>query len=75
MATHFLSGVAARFDELLGFPLSGAPRHQLAPDLRAIFKGNYAIYYSPRAGEILIVRVLHGSRDVATIAAEGGFAF
>jgi toxin ParE1/3/4 len=35
----------------------------------------YAIYYLPGVGEIVIVRVLHGSRDVAAIADQGGFAF
>jgi toxin ParE1/3/4 len=34
----------------------------------------YAIYYLPRPDEIVIVRVLHGSRDIASIAEEGGFA-
>jgi toxin ParE1/3/4 len=30
--------------------------------------------YLPRPDEIIIVRVLHGSRDIAAIADEGGFA-
>jgi plasmid stabilization system protein ParE len=55
-------------------PFSGAPRPQLAPDLRVIFHQRYAVYYLPRPGEIVIVRVLHGSRDISSIAGEGGFA-
>jgi plasmid stabilization system protein ParE len=54
--------------------LAGAPRSHLAPDLRVLFHGKYAIYYLPRPDEIVIVRVLHGSRDIASIANEGGFA-
>jgi len=46
----------------------------LAPDLRVTFHAKYAIYYLPSNGEILIVRILHGSRDIASIAEEGGFA-
>jgi plasmid stabilization system protein ParE len=42
--------------------------------LRVIFHGKYAIYYLPRVDEIIIVRVLHGSRDIAHVAEEGGFA-
>jgi ParE toxin of type II toxin-antitoxin system, parDE len=54
--------------------LSGTPRPHLAYDLRVIFYEKYAIYYLPSHDEIVIVRVLHGSRDIATIADEGGFA-
>jgi len=38
-----------------------------------IFHGKHAIYYLPRHDEILIVRVLHDSRDIDTVAQEGGF--
>jgi len=57
----------------LQFPLSGASWSHLAPDLRVIFHDNYAIYYLPRAEEIVIVRVLHGSRDAEAIAEGEGF--
>jgi plasmid stabilization system protein ParE len=33
----------------------------------------HAIYYTPSARELIIIRVLHGERDVASIAARGGF--
>jgi toxin ParE1/3/4 len=58
----------------LTLPLSGAPRPHLAPDLRVIFHQKYAVYYLPRPGEIVIVRVLHGSRDISSITEAGGFA-
>ena len=38
-----------------------------------VFYEKYAIYYLPRPKEIIIVRVLHGSRDIDSIADEGGF--
>jgi toxin ParE1/3/4 len=56
------------------FPFSGAERSQLAPDLRVTFHDNYAIYYLPHPKEIVIVRVLHGSRDAEAIVEGGGFA-
>jgi plasmid stabilization system protein ParE len=37
-----------------------------------LFLDKYAIYYLPLDDEIVIVRVLHGSRDIASIADEGG---
>jgi toxin ParE1/3/4 len=55
------------------FPLSGAERHQLAPNLRVALQDSYAVYYLPTESEIVIVRVLHGARDVAAIADAGGF--
>jgi toxin ParE1/3/4 len=74
MATLFVTGITTRFEDMRRFPLTGAPRPQLAPGLRVIFKGSYAIYYLPRDGEIVVVRVLHGSRDAAAIAGQEGFA-
>jgi len=74
IATDFLLQIEARFGQATTLPYSGAPRPHLAADLRVIFHGKYAIYYLPRIGEIVIVRVLHGSRDIASIAEEEGFA-
>lgn len=74
-ATQFVAGITTRFDQALQFPLSGASRSHLAPGLRVIFHDKYAIYYLPRPKEIVIVRVLHGSRDIEAIAEEEGFAF
>jgi toxin ParE1/3/4 len=73
LATRFISSISSQFDQALQFPFSGAARPHLAPDLRVIFHESYAIYYLPRRDEIIIVRVLHGSRDIASIADEGGF--
>jgi len=42
--------------------------------LRVIFEGKYAIYYTHDDRELVIVRVLHGARDVDAIAAQGGLA-
>jgi len=55
------------------FPLAAPAREQLAPGLRVTFRGAYAIYYQPLPGEIVLIRVLHGARDVAAIAEQGGF--
>ena len=55
------------------FPLAAPAREQLAPGLRVTFHRAYAIYYQPLHGEIVIIRVLHGARDVMAIAEQGGF--
>ena len=66
IATRLLGQDRARMCARLEFPLSGSPREPFAPGLRAIFEGNYAIYYviSPDT-ELVVVRVLHGARDAA----------
>jgi toxin ParE1/3/4 len=56
------------------FPLSGPARDQLAPGLRVTFHSPYAIYYTPVPDAVVIVRVLHGARDVSALAERGGFA-
>lgn len=54
-ATRLLNEIHATFSRLRDFPLSGAERHQLAPDLRVAIQGGYAVYYLPRELEIVIV--------------------
>ena len=56
------------------FPLSGPAREQLAPGLRVTFLSPYAIYYVPLVDAVMIVRVIHGARDIAALAERGGFA-
>lgn len=54
-------------------PLIGTMREQIASGLRVMFHHPYSIYYQVLKDEIMIVRVLHGARDVAAIAEQGGF--
>ena len=74
MATHLVIAIKAHFEPLRQFPLSGPKREQLAPGLRVTFHSPYAIYYQPRSDSLVIVRVLHGARDIAALAERGGFA-
>jgi toxin ParE1/3/4 len=55
-------------------PLSGPAREQLARGLRVTFHNPYAICYLVIADAVVIVRVIHGARDVAAFAERGGFA-
>lgn len=55
------------------FPLVGASREELTSGLRVIFHSAYAVYYLPYPHEIVIVRVLHGSRDVTNLVERGEF--
>ena len=49
---------------LVMFPAGGTQRDDLSPGLRCFSVGNYLIYFRGR-DPIVIVRVLHGARDVS----------
>lgn len=62
------------FEPLRHFPFTGATREQLAPGLRVIFHSSYAVYYKTFPDAVVIIRVIHGARDIAALAERGGFA-
>lgn len=72
-ADRVIRGILVRLERLRAFPRSGAPRDHIRPGLRAVFKRPYVAYYVPTREELVVVRVVHGSRDVEAISAEGGF--
>ena len=74
VAARLIGKFRSACEPLCDFPESGAPRDQLAPGLRAVFAGNYGIYYLHDERELVIVRVLHGARDAVALAGSGGFA-
>jgi toxin ParE1/3/4 len=73
VASRFVAAIEAAFEPVRHFPLAAPLREHLAPGLRVTFHPPYAIYYRPLADAVVIIRVLHGARDVATIAEQGGF--
>ena len=73
MATRFLDRVAKTIEVARQSPLMGPTREPLGSGLRVTFQHPYAIYYQVSARELIIVRVLHGARDAAAIADQGGF--
>ena len=73
VATRFIESIETTFVTLQHAPAIGSRRERFAPGLRMLFQSPYAIYYLPSEQDIIIVRVLHGARDVAAIADQGGF--
>lgn len=49
---------------LAGTPNAGRLREDLAADLRSMPVGNYVIFYRPYGDGIIVIRVLHGARDL-----------
>jgi toxin ParE1/3/4 len=75
---HIAASSLAKADRLLGVfrkklqflarnPLAGRSREELAPGLRSFPLGDYLIFYQPDAEGIVIIRVLSGYRDLASL--------
>ncbi|MGA2251665.1 type II toxin-antitoxin system RelE/ParE family toxin [Terracidiphilus sp.] len=73
LAYEFNARIHSKIQQAARFPFSGAPRLHLAPGMRVLFQEQYAIYCIPGAGEITILRVPHGARDLTAIVEEGDF--
>jgi len=54
---------------LVAFPNMGVVRGDLQEGLRALIFRDYVIFYIDEPERLLIVRVLHGSRDMPAVFA------
>jgi toxin ParE1/3/4 len=66
-AESFAELVHTNLERLARRPRLGRLRPELMPDVRSFTLGRYVIFYLPRASGIEVLRVLHGSRDIASI--------
>jgi toxin ParE1/3/4 len=66
VTARILSGCRTR----ARFPESGRLREELAPGLRSFVVKPYVVFYRPEAGTILVVRVVHGRRDIEQLLGE-----
>lgn len=69
-ADRFVDSIHSTFCRLAQYPKLGRAGPELAPDLRSFPHGNYVVFYRPTSTGVLIVRVLHGSRDVPPLFEE-----
>lgn len=63
-ADRLLDRIEARWQQLAIYPLSGAPRDDIAPGIRHLVVGDYLTLYRVGGGAIEIIRVLHGKRNI-----------
>ena len=66
-ADRVIDRIKASVSRLADFPYSGRDRSGLLPDLRSIGAARHVSFYLVVDGKAEIVRVVHGSRDFATI--------
>jgi toxin ParE1/3/4 len=67
VAQRLVDSIADRFLVLSEYPYIGRGRPELRPGLRSHPVGSYLIFYRLQHDDVLIVRVLHGSRDIGAI--------
>ena len=70
-AGRMIDRIAERCQLYAEQPLLGAACPQLATDPRQFPVGNYVVFYQPRDDGILVVRVLHGARDIPSVFGGG----
>jgi toxin ParE1/3/4 len=66
-ADAFVDLVDSKFKTLSRRPGMGRCRPELAADIRSLTVGRYVVFYVPLSRGIEVVRVLHGSRDIASM--------
>jgi toxin ParE1/3/4 len=67
LADRFIDSVTARFCLLADHPRIGRRRPDLRAGLRSYPAGDYLIFYRLEGPDVLILRVLHGSRDIRAL--------
>lgn len=63
-AVSFVRELREHFARIAKAPLAYAERVQLGEGIRACTHGNYLIFFVYQAPEVLVVRVVHGRRDL-----------
>ncbi|WP_246093986.1 MULTISPECIES: type II toxin-antitoxin system RelE/ParE family toxin [Mesorhizobium] len=63
-ADRLLDRIEARWQQLATYPFSGAPRDNIAPDIRHLVVGDYLTLYRVGDDAIEVIRVLHGKRNI-----------
>lgn len=64
IADRLIDSITQRFWTLARFPFSGRRRDELCPGLRSFPVGQYVILYRLDDEDVLILRVVRGSRDL-----------
>jgi toxin ParE1/3/4 len=66
-ADHAIEAIVDRFAVLARRPHVGRRRDDLRPGLRSFPAGNYVILYRIDGDDVIILRVIHGRRDLPAL--------
>lgn len=64
-ALRLLKRLAARWELLASQPFSGAERADFLVGVRHMVESEYVTFYRVEGRDVLILRVLHGRRDIS----------
>jgi toxin ParE1/3/4 len=63
-AESLIREIDRKFENLSHFPFIGRERSTLSAGIRSVVTHPYVVFYTVEPDRIIIVRVLHGSRDI-----------
>jgi len=66
-ADRLIDQILDRCEGLADMPRMGRKRDEIAPGVRSVTTGSYAIYYRINTDKVEILRVWHTSRDIAAL--------
>ena len=66
-ARRIVERLRAQARKLAATPGIGRSRKDLRPDLFSFPVGRHVLFYRPQPGGIVLVRVIHGARDLPTL--------
>lgn len=66
-AEKLLRAIGATCELLADRPGMGRERPELGSGVHSFPVGNHAIFYKPTATGIVVLRVLHGARDISAV--------
>lgn len=67
IAERFIRSISAHFGFLAEHPHAGRSRNDLGKGRRSFPADRYLIVYRVRGRDVLILRVIHGSRDIPAL--------
>jgi toxin ParE1/3/4 len=67
IATRLIDTITDRFFVLTGFPYIGRARDVFGPGCRSVTVGEYVIVYCIENEDALVLRVVHGRRDLEAL--------
>ena len=71
IALRFIRDIRDHCERIAATPHAYTARPELGPEIRCCVHQRYLIFFQPTITEVLIVRVLHGSRDLIQLFSEG----
>lgn len=67
LADRVVDSIASRLFLIANYPRIGRPRDDIRTGLRSLTVGGYVVFYRIDNEDVVILRILHGKRDIARL--------